>query len=183
MTFVIQQFAITITQHADALDKFTLKSLQPYNIVATHIVMRRMFSQCPCPLLLHQMNAFVSFRKAQRYELWPRRRRTTRSSDSPAPTTTPGRSQTSRGNITSTSSRPFSPTSPASSQVQATRLLHSGGRHVRRCWMAGMTLLLSFPFLFTRFSSERVLHQIQTANFRIVTYLVSRPLCDGCVLT
>lgn len=63
------------------------------------------------------MPFIFGFRKAQQYEPWPRRHSPTRSSGSPAATTTPGRSRTSSGSITSTSSKPFSPTSPASFQV------------------------------------------------------------------
>lgn len=129
------------------------------------------------------LNFFLAIRKAQRYEQWPQQRPPTRSNDSPAPTTTPGRSPTSRGNITSTSSRPSSPTSLASYPVGSAPLLHS----VTETSLPGRwndTLpFLSFPSCISRFSSKRVLHQIQAANFRIVTHLVSRPSFARCVST
>lgn len=113
-------------------------------------------------------------RKTRRYEQWPRRPPPTRSSASPAVTTIPGRSRTNRGSIILTSSKLSSQILTASYRVRAVSHTHTHthwGTHRKVCWWQ-LSNHLSICVL-SRLSCKRVLHQIQTTYFRVVTHLVS----------
>lgn len=127
------------------------------------------------------MSPVVSHRKAQRYEQWPQQQRPMRSSDSPAATMIRGRSRMSRDSIILTSSKPSSQTSPASYLVGKCAHTHT------KQDLCKSGLFESSVSLCSRFSCKRVLHQIKTTDFRVVTYLVSRHysanhhLCSVCL--
>lgn len=124
----------------------------------------------------------VIHRKTRRYERWPRRPPPTRSSASPAVTTIPGRSRTNRGSIILTSSKLSSQTLTASYRVRALSHTHTHthwGTHRKVCWRQ-LSNHLSICVL-SRLSCKRVLHQIKTTYFRVVTHLVSHRSSCFCL--